>query len=84
MDAISGIVFLAWLGAGVYFAHRSRGKDWGYKFWVYFFFVKGAILYLIFYYAPYILIKTIRAFVLGMNEGRAQKKQSDRQSKNSE
>ena len=77
MDTAIGIfqavVFIVWIGAGVYFAHRSRGRDWGYKILIYIFFTKGAILYLFCYYAPSILIKSVRAFRLGMKEGREER-----------
>ena len=77
MDTAIGIfqavVFIVWIGGGAYLAHRSRSKDWGYKILVYLFFTKGAILYLFFYYAPSILIRSIRAFILGMKEGREER-----------
>ena len=88
MDATAGIVqlvvFLVWTGTGIYLAHRSRQKGWGYKIMVYIFFTKGTLFYLFFYYAPYNLFRTIKAFVLGLREGQEEKERGEQQDKNTE
>ena len=77
---ITAIVFLAWIGLGIYLSYRTRESGCGTKFAVAFFCTKGFVLFWTFY-GGYILVIMAKNFIAGMKEGNVECQQKDQKDK---
>ena len=73
---ITAIVFLAWIGLGIWLSYRTRESGCLTKLVVAFFCTKGFVLFWIFYGAHILVMMGIN-FIQGMKEGNTEQQEKD-------